>query len=151
MFYGLTSLDTLYLHENTIDSLEMTVSLEKVAGRGFGAFRAIAPTAAPFDMRLPIRITNGRIVGGATALTIPQGSVESETFTVIRTPGTNAAVTADIGTFPRLPERHSGYALLKSTDLPPRAYRGGPGLTLRLCLVKAAPRRALLRRTRFPA
>ena len=66
VFYGLTSLQYLSLHNNTIDSLEMTVSLEKVADRGFGAFRAIAPTAAPFDIRLPIRITNGSIVGGAT-------------------------------------------------------------------------------------
>ena len=72
VFYGLTSLNTLDLHNNTVDPLEMTVSLEKVAA---DAFRAVAPTGAPFDMRLPIRITNGRIVGGATALTIPQGSI----------------------------------------------------------------------------
>ena len=113
VFSGLTSLDTLYLHNNTVDPLEMTVSLVKVAA---DAFRAVAPTGAPFDMRLPIRITNGSIVGGATALTIPQGSIESETFTVAQTPGTSMAVTIDIEALPEPP--HQGYVLVKSAALP---------------------------------
>ena len=35
-----------------------------------------------------------------------------------RTPSTTAAVTMDIGTLPRPPTNHSGYTLVKSTDLP---------------------------------
>ena len=113
MFSGLTSLEHLYLHNNTVDPLEMTVSLEKVAA---DAFRAVAPTGAPFDIRLPIRITNGRIVGGATALTIPQGSIGSETFTVTQTPGSSMAVAVDIEALPE--PSHQGYALVKSEALP---------------------------------
>ena len=113
VFSGLISLQDLYLHNNTVDPLEMTVSLEKVAA---DAFRAVAPTGAPFDMRLPIRITNGRIVGGATALTIPKGSIASEIFTVAQTPGSSLAVTVDIEALPEPP--HQGYALVKSETLP---------------------------------
>ena len=122
VFSGLTSLQYLYLHNNTVDPLEMTVSLEKVAE---DAFKAVALTGAPFDMRLPIRITNGSIVGGATALTIPQGSLESETFTVTQTPGTVIAATVDIEALPALPHDieqhgglHQGYVLVKSDALP---------------------------------
>ena len=60
VFSGLTSLEYLYLHNNTVDPLEISVSLVKVAE---DAFRAVAPTGAPFDMRLPIRITNGVSLG----------------------------------------------------------------------------------------
>ena len=38
--------------------------------------------------------------------------------TVVRTPGTLGAVTADIGTLPGLPAGHQGYALQKADDLP---------------------------------
>ena len=115
IFEGLTSLTTIRLGRNTVDPLLLTVSLEKVAG---GQFKAVVPTGTTFDFVLPISVTNGSITGGASSVTIPQGSVESETFTVTRTAGTTADVTVDIGTLPSLPRNHYGYALVKSDDLP---------------------------------
>ena len=115
IFVGLTGLTTLALDGNAADPLPIAVSLEKV---GDGQFKAVAPTGAPFEIVLPIRVRNGDISGGATAITIPRGSVDSGTLTVIRTVGTTAAVTVDVGPLPGLPNGHSGYALVKSSDLP---------------------------------
>ena len=115
IFDNLSTLKVLYLHGNSVDPLPLTVSLEKVAD---GQFKAVAPTGAPFEIVLPLSVTDGSISGGATTLTIPVGSVESGTLTVKRTPGTTAAVTVDIGTLPGLPATHSGYSLVKSGDLP---------------------------------
>ena len=116
IFEGLTSLTTLRLQNNAVNPLPLTVSLEKVAN---GQFKAVAPSGAPFDIVLPLTVANGSITGGATTLTIPAGSVESDTLTVTRTPGTTFAGTVDIGSpLPGLPANHSGYALVKSDDLP---------------------------------
>ncbi|MDE0397656.1 MAG: cadherin domain-containing protein [Candidatus Poribacteria bacterium] len=120
VFSGLTALQYLYLNNNLYQNnnavpIPVTVSLERVAK---GQFKAVMPTGAPFDIRLPIRVPNGFIRGGATRLTIPQGSLESETLTVTRTPGTLLPVTAEIGVLPRLPEAHRGYAVVKPDDLP---------------------------------
>ena len=121
IFDGLSSLTLLYLHGNTLDPMDpfrklpLTVSLEKV---GADQVKAVAPSGAPFDMVLPLTVTNGSISGGATTLTIPAGSLESAPLTVTRTSGTTAEVTVDIGTLPGLPTNHSGYALVKSADLP---------------------------------
>ena len=143
LFNGLTALQQLSLDNNAVQPLPLTVSLEKVSDGEFlvslekagtpeqsipiderppvGAdaeFKAVASTGAPFDIILPIHITNGRIAGGVTTLKIPQGSVESETVTVFRTLGTRTPVTGDIGTLPGLPINHSGYGLVKSSNLP---------------------------------
>ena len=115
VFAGLSSLTRLYLRGNTVDPLPLTVSLEKV---GEGQFKAVAPTGAPFDIVLPINVTNGSINGGATTITILKSSVESDTLTVSRTSGTTFAVTVNIGTLPGLPPNHQGYQLAKSTNLP---------------------------------
>ena len=115
VFDGLSALTRLSLHGNAVDLLPLTVSLEKIVD---GQFKATAPTGAPFDIVLPVSITNGSISGGTTNITIPKGSVESGTLTVIRTPGTTAAVTVDISTLPGLPANHQGYALVKSINLP---------------------------------
>ena len=115
LFDGLSSLTTLYLYGNTVDPLPLTVSLEKV---GADQVKAVAPVGAPFDLVLPLTVTNGSLSGGATTITIPAGSLESQPLTVVRTPGTSAAVTMDIGTLPRPPTNHSGYTLGKSADLP---------------------------------
>ena len=115
LFDGLSSLATLYLYGNSVDPLPLTVSLEKV---GTDQVKAVAPAGAPFDLVLPLTVTNGSISGGATSITIPAGSLESQPLTVTRTPSTTAAVTMDIGTLPRPPTNHSGYTLVKSTDLP---------------------------------
>ena len=69
-------------------------------------------------MEVPVNVTNGTIEGRVTTVTIPPGSVESDPLTVTRTPGATGAVTADIGTLPGLPPNHSGYAHVKSADLP---------------------------------
>ena len=115
LFDGLSSLTTLYLYGNSVDPLPLTVSLEKV---GADQVKAVAPAGAPFDMVLPLTVTNGSLSGGATTITIPAGSLESQPLTVTRTPSTTAAVTMDIGTLPRPPTNHSGYTLVKSADLP---------------------------------
>ena len=129
VFSNLSSLTRLWLQGNTIDPLPLTVSLEKVTD---GQFKVVVPTGAPFEMELPLTVTNGSISGGATSITISIGSVESDTFTVSRTPGTIAAVAVDIGTLPGLPadvdqrgrHLHQGYALRKSDDLPLTVIKG---------------------------
>ena len=142
LFFGLSSLTTLRLDGNAVDPIPLTVSLEKV---GDDQFKAVAPAGAPFAIVLPISVTNGSITGGATSITILAGSVESETLTVTRTPGATIPVTVNIGTLPGLPSDHSGYALVKSDDLPITVIEGditnesvmtltvgaGPGAALR--------------------
>ena len=59
-------------------------------------------------MTLPVSVANGSIDGGATTLGIPAGAVESGTLTVTRTAGTTAAVTADIGLEPVVPDSFQG-------------------------------------------
>ena len=119
IFEGLTALTTLRLGGNTVDPMPITVSLEKVAE---GEVKAVALTGAPFEIVVPISVTNGSIseVTGApiTTLTISQGDVESDTVTVSRTAGTTDAVSTDIGTLPSLPTNHYGYELSKSDTLP---------------------------------
>ena len=113
IFDGLTEpLIELVLSGNAANPLPLTVSLEKV---GTNQFKAVAPSGAPFELVLPIRIRNGGISGGATTLTIPVGSAESDTLTVTRTTGTSGAVSVWIGPLPSLPARHTGYRLVKST------------------------------------
>ncbi len=123
IFDGLTALEELYLSGNIVDPLPLTVSLEKI---GEGQFKATAPTGAPFDIVLPLRVTHGSIEdGGTPSITISTGRVESETVTVTRTPGTADAVWVDIGTLPGLPKNnHSGYELVKSADLPLTVIEG---------------------------
>ena len=116
IFDKLTALEKLHLSGNPVDPLILTVSLAQF---GEAQFKATAPTGAPFDVVLPLSVTNGSIDNGeTTTITIPIGSVESEPFTVTRTPDTTDAVTVDIGTLPGIPSNHSGYTLVKSADLP---------------------------------
>ena len=110
IFAGLTALTQLRLGGNSVNPLPLSVSLKRVAE---GEFKAVAPTGAPFDFVLPVIVTNGSISGGANAVTIPKGSVESTPFTVTSTPGKSDPVTVDLGTLPGLPADHLGYALVK--------------------------------------
>ena len=139
IFEGLTALESLNLSGNAVDPLPLTVSLEQV---GEGELKATARTGAPFDIVLSLIITHGRIDDEETpSLTISTGTMESESVTVTRTPGTTDAVWVDIGILPRLPENvhshppviHSGYALVKSSDLPLTVIEGlgnaAPGIT----------------------
>ena len=122
LFQGLTALTQLRLGGNSVDPLPLTLSLEKVAD---GQFKAVAPTGAPFDIIIPLNVANGSISGGATTITIPKGSVESQPLTEARTPGTTAPVTVDIGTLPSIPSGHQGYTLVKSADLPLEIFSSG--------------------------
>ena len=116
VFAGLTALTTLFLSGTAVNPLPLTVSLEKAAD---GQFKAVVPPGAPFDIVLPLIVTNGSISGGASSITVSKGRTESGILTVTRTPGTTAAVTVDIRILPGLPSDHNGYALRKSTtDLP---------------------------------
>ena len=126
IFDGLTTLTTLYLGGNAVNPLPLTVSLEKI---GEEQFKATAPTGAPFDIVLPLNIANGTTDNGATTLSIPKGSVESEPLTVLRTSATAFTVTVDIGTLPGLPSNHSGYSLAKSNNLPLRFTELDPVFT----------------------
>ena len=149
LFDGLASLATLYLYGNAVDPLPLTVSLDKV---GADQVKAVAPAGAPFDMVLPLTVANGSISGGATTITIPAGGVESQLLTVTRTPGTSAAVTVDIGTLPGLPANHSGYALVKSVDLPLEVFSLlAGGICDRTPLVQTTILRALQSQTPSPS
>ncbi len=112
LFSGLSSLNSLYLGDNTVN-LSITVSLEKIGGN---QFKATTTTGAPFNIILPITVMNGNIDGGATIITIPTGSVESELLTVTRPAGTSDAITVNIGTLPELPTSHYGYSLVKPSS-----------------------------------
>ena len=107
IFNGLTALTTLRLGGNVVDPLPLIVSLQSA---GTDAYKAIITTGAPFSIVLPINVTDGSISGGISSVTIPQGSSESASFTVI---GTSAKVT--FGTLPGLPSNHFGYMLAQST------------------------------------
>ena len=118
IFEGLTALRTVRLVGNAVDPVPLTVSVEKVAD---GQFKVVVPTGAPFEIVLPLTVTNGSLSGGVTTITIPVGSVESEVLTVTRTPGTTSAVAVDVGQLPTPPRTafgSPGYVLVKSGDLP---------------------------------
>ena len=76
------------------------------------------PVGAPFDIVLPITVTNGSAANNASTITIAKGSVDSGAITVTRATNTVDAVTVDIGTLPSIPTTHNGYALSKSINLP---------------------------------
>ena len=113
IFDQLTNLT--YLGIEGSNTLPLTVSLKKVAGE---QFKAVAPTGAPFDIVLPLTVSDGTISGGATTVTIPKGSIESGTLTVTRTPTSTDPTSVNIGTLPGIPADHSGYTLARSVDLP---------------------------------
>ena len=115
IFAGLTSLDTLQLSGNTGAPFSFEISLEKV---GTNQFKAVLPIGAPFDISLPISVTNGSAANNASTITIAKGSVDSGAITVTRATNTVDAVTVDIGTLPSIPITHNGYALSKSINLP---------------------------------
>ena len=127
LFTGSTKLNRIELEGNTVDPLPLTVTLEKT---GTGRFRASVPAAAPFELRLPIRVANGTVSGGHTQITVAQGSTESSTYSVSRQSGSTAAVTVDIGAFPRLPEADDGYELTRSDDLPLEVIAADAGVRI---------------------
>ena len=124
VFSGLPTLTSLNLSGNSVDPLPLTLSLELVEE---GQFKATALPGAPFNIVLPLTVTNGTIDGGASSITIPVGRAESEPLTVSRTQGTTRAVTVDIGTLPYRPSGHTGYSLAESATLPLTVISRLPG------------------------
>ena len=123
---NLTSLTTFKIGNNydengdVVAQLPLPVSLELVQS---GELKAVVPTGAPFDIIVPLNITNGSLrelqpFRDGARLPISKGSVESLSLFVERTAGTTAAVTVNIGSLPNKPRGHSGYRLVKSDDLP---------------------------------
>ena len=122
IFTGKGSLAGLQLQDNSITPLPIPVSL---AQTGSLEFKAVMPTGAPFDVTLPIDVTNGAVTGGASTVAIAIGETDSDPVAVTRAADAQSSVQADIGASPELPEDHSGYILSKSADLPLTVTRGG--------------------------
>ena len=110
-------LDHLYLHENTVDPLPLTVTLEKV---GSDQVRAVVPVGVPYRFDFRVKVRNGALEGGAKTLHVREGKVESTPVTVYREAGTTAAVTVDVLLTrryrPRLPGRHYGYDFFRASS-----------------------------------
>ena len=123
IFGGLPGFRTLRLERNWIDQLPIPVSLEKV---GKSQFKAVLPAGAPFDIEITVGISNtGLLDGGADAVTIYAGDLESEAIRVSRVASSETAVAVDIAALPQLPEGHSGYFLEPDETLP-RTILPGP-------------------------
>ena len=127
LFSGMSSLYSLWLHENPVDPLPIVISLESA---GEGRFRVTAHAGAPFDITVPLTVTNGVIEGGPT-VTIPIGSAVSRVVSLTRAAGTTGPVTVDVGALPGLPREryadnrgayHRGYELSRSADLPLQVF-----------------------------
>ena len=112
---NLTSLTTFHMGSNYDENgalvlyLPLPVSLELVQS---GEFKVVAPTDAPFDIVVPVNISNGTLSDDATSVTISKGSVESSSLTVTAT-DPNLTVSVGIGTLPGRPAGHTGYVLTK--------------------------------------
>ena len=118
IFSGLESLEKLLLVGNRVDPLPLTVSLEKVGESGF---KVVVPAGAPFPASLPVTVTSaGEISGGAGAVSIPAGNVESAPLAVTRVTDTQDPVSVDFGELPSPPGGHSGYVFEKDPSLPRR-------------------------------
>ena len=117
-FSGLTALHSAYLDGNAVDPLPLPVALRMNTD---SRIAATAPTGVPFTLVLPLRIDEGGTVeGDASSVTISAGNVESEQVSVTRVAGRLDPVSVDLGTLPKLPDNHSGYALEKAKSLPLR-------------------------------
>ena len=117
IFSGLTALEELHLGRNRVDPLPLQLSIEPV---GESRFKVVIPSAAPFDLQLPVSITGGTIEGESSDVNIPIGAEESGLLTVVRESGSDEPVIVDIGALPNLPSDHTGYGLASSDSLPLR-------------------------------
>ncbi len=113
-FVGLTKIEQLYLYDNPVDPLPININFVTV---GRGKIKAVAPIGAPFELELPLNITNGIISGGGTGVTIAAGATDSETITITRTGSSANEVVVAFGNMPALPSRHQGYSLIKGDSL----------------------------------
>ncbi|MCY4557051.1 MAG: cadherin-like beta sandwich domain-containing protein [Chloroflexi bacterium] len=115
MFANLSSpLTQLNLRNNATNPILLPVGLESV---GTLQFRAVAPKGAPFNMWLPLTVTDGSISSGATGVTILAGEVASAIVTV--EPASEASnPTVAITKVPGTPNEHDGYRLSLSSPTP---------------------------------
>ena len=74
------------------------------------------PTGAPFEIRLPITVTNGMFRGDSSHVTIPAGRETSNVSSVPRRSGTTSPVTVEIAQLPRQIGGSLGYAFIKSAE-----------------------------------
>ena len=111
VFSGLSSLWSLHLGDNTVE-ISVPVLLRQVTAN---EFQATVPTGAPFNIVLPVRVTNGSIDSGATSITVPAGNIDSAPIAVTRAPNAVASIALDIVTLPEMPRGHYGYHLVESS------------------------------------
>ena len=116
MFRELSTPRLLWLQGNVVNPLSLNISVVKVSEN---QFKVIVPAGAPFDMNIPLTVTNGSITNGASSVTIAAGTVESKPFIVARALDTTNAVTVDIGTLPSPPMFHFGYVLVNYINTAP--------------------------------
>ena len=127
VFSHLPLLRTVWLHDNDVDPIPIEVSLQSPAD---GTVKATVSSGAPFDIVIPIVVTNGTMAGDGT-ITIRTGAAESPVFEVTPNANSQTSVTVDVGTLPAPPTAnthtnskgvtlpaHNGYTLRKSADLP---------------------------------
>ena len=116
IFSGLTSLETLLLAGNPVDPFQFELTLEKV---GEHEVKAVAPLGAPLTFELPLTVSDGgEVAGGANAITIPAGAVESVLLGLTRVAEDIDTATVDIASLPNVPSNHSGYVFAKDPTLP---------------------------------
>ncbi len=118
IFIGLTALETLDLNGNGVRDSEGNKDVHipvRLVKDGTGV-KVQIPIGAPYDVSVPVTITNGSLSDSATSITVSAGTVESSTVSVTRTVGTTEPVTANIGTFSSLPSGHSGYKFVNGLD-----------------------------------
>ena len=115
IFQGLTSLTDLNLAGN-LDLFTFTLSLEKISD---GTFKAKFPQGAPFDIWVTISLSANAMDPPRHTSFIQKGDINSlYNFSASRKANTTGAVTADINVFTRVPDDHSGYTIVKNSNLP---------------------------------
>ena len=121
IFAGIPQLSTLDFSAQSGGFFLMNIWL--VTGDETGEFKASYPVGAVSNTNVKVIVNNGTIDGetansdGTYTITIAQGSVESDTYTVSRTSGTTGAVSVYINalTAPNQPSGHKGYKLMNQT------------------------------------
>ncbi len=133
IFEGLDSLTTLDLSNNaSAITLELDVTPGAANTAASGTFTVTVVQGAPFAMTVPFTVSGpGTVSGSATDANVALGDIHSSAVTITRDTGTTDAVEVDLGTLPSLPATgHSGYSLVKSSDLPRDVLSEAAGITL---------------------
>ncbi|MXV76844.1 leucine-rich repeat protein, partial [Candidatus Poribacteria bacterium] len=112
IFNDLPALRTLRLGRNVTDQMILPVQLLQV---GDDQYKAVVPTGAPFDMSLPVSVTNGIMSDGPSPLMISKGSRESDIFSVACPLGRPISPTVALNILPKIPRNHYGYIFAQST------------------------------------